>query len=72
VCVATGRVIARQTAPDARIQRAMVEACRTACRACAQECERHAEHHEHCRICAQTCRSCEEACVALLSITGRA
>jgi hypothetical protein len=69
-CVATGRMAARQTERDAGVLRAMVEACRAACRACAEECERHAGHHEHCRICAGTCRTCEAACDALLGALG--
>jgi hypothetical protein len=69
-CTAAGRVVARQTAPDGAVLRAMLEACRTAGRACAVECERHAEHHEHCRLCALSCRGCEEACDALLAVAG--
>ncbi|MEQ7739658.1 four-helix bundle copper-binding protein [Escherichia coli] len=45
----------------------MLEACRTACGACAEECERHAAMHDHCQICAEACRRCEQACDALLS-----
>jgi uncharacterized membrane protein len=67
VCIATGRIVARQTASEPAILRTTLEACRTACRSCAEECERHADHHEHCRICAQACRNCEEACGALLA-----
>ena len=66
-CVATGRIVSRQTAPDAAIQRTALEACLTACRACAEECERHAPHHEHCRLCAEECRRCERACEELLA-----
>ena len=65
-CDATGRIVTRQTAPDRRLLRAMVEACATACVVCADECDLHAAHHEHCRVCAEVCRRCKEACEALL------
>jgi hypothetical protein len=67
ICLATGRVLSRQTGYDADITRAVLAACRDACRRCAEECERHAEHHEHCRICAEMCRRCEAACDRLLA-----
>jgi hypothetical protein len=69
-CAATGRIVARQTAPDPELMRATIQACSAACRACAAECERHAAHHEHCRICAEVCRRCEQACDDLLAKIG--
>jgi hypothetical protein len=66
-CVDTGRIVSRQTDPDADTQRTAVAACLAACRACAAECERHAAHHEHCRLCAEQCRRCERACEELLA-----
>jgi hypothetical protein len=62
VCEATGRIVTRQTSPDLRLIRAIVEACSVACLACAEECDRHAVHHEHCRVCAAVCRLCRQAC----------
>lgn len=66
-CVDTGRIVSRQTDPDATTQVTALEACLAACRACAEECERHAQHHEHCRLCAEECRRCERACDELLA-----
>jgi hypothetical protein len=66
-CDATGRIVTRQTEPDLRLIRAILEACAAACLACAEECERHAPHHEHCRVCAGVCRSCKKACDDLLA-----
>ena len=66
VCHATANVLARRTAFDPQLGRAVVEACLRACRLCAEECERHAAHHEHCRLCAEECRRCEQACADLL------
>jgi hypothetical protein len=67
VCNMTGRIVARQTEPDARLESAVVDACVAACRACAEECDRHAPHHDHCRVCAEVCRRCEQACGDLLT-----
>lgn len=69
-CDATGRIVIRQTAPDLRLIREMVEACAAACVACAQECDLHAAHHEHCRVCAAVCRRCQQACDDLLALIG--
>ena len=69
-CDATARIATRQTAPDLRLIRAMVEACSVACLACAEECDRHAAHHEHCRLCAEVCRRCRQACDDLLATIG--
>jgi hypothetical protein len=66
-CVDTGRILARNTDPDAATQRAALEACLAACAACAAECERHASHHEHCRLSAEECRRCERVCADLLA-----
>lgn len=66
-CDATGRVVARQTAPDLGLMRATVAACVASCVACAEECQRHASHHEHCRVCAEECRRCQQACDELLA-----
>jgi uncharacterized protein DUF326 len=70
LCDATGRIVARQTAPDVGVVRAALESCLVACRACRAECQRHAEHHEHCRVCAQVCSRCEQACQDLLASIG--
>lgn len=71
VCEATGRVALRRTGSDEEVIRRMLAACETACRLCAEECGRHAGMHDHCRICAETCRRCEQACrAALASMAG--
>jgi Domain of Unknown Function (DUF326) len=70
-CVDAGRIVSRQTDPDAETQVTAVQACLAACRASAAECERHAHHHEHCRLCAEQCRRCEQACEELIAAFGR-
>ena len=69
-CDATGRIVTRQTAPDLRLMRTMLQACVAACVACAEECDKHAAHHEHCRVCAEVCRRCKQACDELLTAIG--
>lgn len=66
ICSSTSRVLARQTAYDASVTRAVLEACVQVCKACGAECEHHGHHMAHCKICAETCRRCEQACSALL------
>ncbi len=62
VCLATGSLAARRTGSDEELIRRMLDACATACRICGDECNRHGEMHEHCRVCADSCRTCERAC----------
>jgi hypothetical protein len=69
ICAVTGRVVNRQTAYDANVWRAQLEACIAACRSCAAECDIHAQRGmEHCRVCAEECRACEQACIELLDV----
>ena len=67
VCMTTSRVVSRQTEYDAGVTRPLLEACIAVCRSCGDECGGHAEMMEHCRICAEQCRRCEQACQDLLS-----
>jgi hypothetical protein len=69
-CDATLRLLSRQTEYVAATARAQVAACLEICAICASECERHARHHEHCRICGEVCRRCEQACSDLLDEIG--
>ncbi|GAA5534305.1 four-helix bundle copper-binding protein [Deinococcus aluminii] len=68
VCGTTGRVLSRLTQPDQNVLRAQLQACVAACRACGDECERHARdmNMQHCAVCAESCRRCEQACQNLL------
>jgi hypothetical protein len=67
VCDTVGRVVTRQTEIDLGVVRAAIDACIVVCRACGDECDRHAPHHDHCRVCAEVCRRCEQACRDLLA-----
>jgi hypothetical protein len=70
VCFTTANVLSRHTGYDANLTRAVLEACRMACGSCATECEAHADMHQHCSVCAEACRRCEEACTELLATLG--
>jgi hypothetical protein len=71
VCTTTGRVVSRQTGYDANVTRAVLGSCIAVCRSCGDECEIHANHGmEHCRVCAEECRGCEQACQELLDAIG--
>ena len=66
VCGATMSVVLRRTASPDDLVHAQLHACVLACQRCAEECAEHAGMHQHCRICAETCRSCQERCNFLL------
>lgn len=66
VCQVTARLIVRQTETPNELIHAQLHACVLACQLCADECETHAAMHDHCRICAETCRHCQERCNFLL------
>jgi hypothetical protein len=66
-CTATVGVTSRQTEYDANVTRPLLEACVAVCKSCGDECERHAQMHEHCRVCAEARRRCEQACNDLLA-----
>jgi hypothetical protein len=68
ICATTGRMMARQTKPDADVMRAQLHACIAACKACGDECARHASMHKHCAFCADACRRCEQACHNMLNL----
>jgi hypothetical protein len=75
ICAATARLLSRGHDlssrghdNDAKLLRALVEACARACATCATECELYAERHEHCRVCATLCRSCAEQCGRVLRL----
>jgi hypothetical protein len=67
VCEVTLRVLSRQTAYDANVTRALVQACMQSCKSCGDECQQHGEHGmQHCQVCAEACRRCEQVCTQLL------
>jgi hypothetical protein len=67
ICATTGNVLSRHAGYNGGVTRALLEACRAACKACAEECDKHADMHDHCQVCAEACRRCEQACADLLT-----
>jgi hypothetical protein len=66
VCYATAAILSRITRTPSETLRSILDACTRICGICAGECGKHADMHEHCRVCADICRSCENACRELL------
>jgi hypothetical protein len=66
VCAATARVLVRQTETPNDLVQNQLHTCVLACQLCGDECDAHADMHEHCRVCAETCRHCQERCNFLL------
>ena len=70
ICATTARVLSRHTGYDANLTRAQLQACAVACKSCGDQCAAHAEMHEHCAVCAESCRRCQEVCTELLAAMG--
>jgi hypothetical protein len=67
VCAATANVTSRQTEDSSVVTRLLLQACVATCKSCGDECAQHVAHHEHCRVCAEACRRCEQLCRDLLA-----
>ena len=66
ICMTTGRLLSRMEQFAHPVLLHQLRACIAACNACGNECEEHAAMHEHCQVCAELCRRCEQACQAIL------
>ncbi len=62
VCDTTARLVVRQTETPNDLIHSQLHTCILTCQLCADECEVHASKHDHCRICAETCRHCQQRC----------
>jgi uncharacterized protein DUF326 len=67
VCTATVAVLSRPAHSDDDVVRPLLQACIAVCKTCGDECDRHAPMHEHCRVCAEACKRCEQACRDLVA-----
>ena len=67
LCFLTARVASRLGEYEAAVLKPLLEACIAVCHDCGDECARHAGMHEHCRVCGDACRRCEQACRDLLA-----
>ncbi|SEG76128.1 hypothetical protein SAMN04489712_111126 [Thermomonospora echinospora] len=66
ICTTTASVLSRHTGYDANLTHAQVQSAIQATKTCGDSCDEHRDTHEHCRICAETCRSTEQALNGLL------
>ena len=71
LCGATATIASRRTGSNEETIRQTLQACFTACRLCGEECARHSVEHEHCAVCADACRDCEQACDAAMASMPR-
>ena len=71
-CAAAGAIASRRTGGNEAVLVSILETCALACRECGAECMQHARQHEHCRICADACRRCEEASRSAIRSIGPA
>ena len=55
---------------EACVTRAVLEACAQVCQSGGDICTEHSSMHEHCRVCAESCRTCEQASRDLISSLG--
>lgn len=60
VCALTARLLLRHTEISDLVVSAQLRACVTACQACAEECRKHSGAYEHCHLCANACRNCQQ------------
>ena len=67
VCAAAARLLTRQTEMSNEVLQAQLHAAVLACQRCADACEMHGSDHDHCQICAEACRYCQERCTFLLN-----
>jgi hypothetical protein len=74
VCVATARVLSRDSAGRVELVVALLQACLTACQACGVTCGNaaatDADGRDHVSVCRTTCAQCAEACRQLLAKIG--
>jgi hypothetical protein len=70
MCGTTARVLSRQTGYDRDLTRSVVQACAQVCQISGDECARHAQMHEHCRVCEEVCRRCQQRCEEVLAAVG--
>lgn len=67
---ALAAVLSRHTGSSFEVIEELLNAYRDVYATCAQECGNHADRHEHCRICAEACRRCEQSCIDLPGAIG--
>ncbi len=66
-CFAAAKILSRLTAGKSAMLTTQLSSCLDLVRNCETECNDHAKMHEHCRVCADSCRACENALSAVLT-----
>lgn len=61
LCFATASILSRLNNSNPRTLRSLITACINQVQYTGMQCNEHAQHHEHCRVCSDTCRACENA-----------
>jgi hypothetical protein len=61
LCIAVGKNLSRLNNPNFTSIKNQILTCIEQVRITGINCSEHAMHHEHCRICAESCRKCENA-----------
>lgn len=61
LCSAVANILSRLNDQNPRILRSLITACIQQVQHTGIQCNEHAQHHEHCRVCSETCRACENA-----------
>ena len=59
LCFATSNILSRLVYQNPRTLRSLITACIEQVQHTGIQCNEHANRHEHCRVCADTCRACE-------------
>jgi len=68
ICLTTGKVLSRLNDPDFTTIKSQVNACIDSLKRCGTLCNEHRMHHEHCGVCADLCRECENYCSEYLKM----
>lgn len=66
ICETTAKMLGFENDTSGAVA-SLIKACQQICEVCEKECRQHAENMKHCEVCANTCKSCMEACEQLLS-----
>lgn len=59
LCLTTAKILSRLNDRNFRTLRSIATTCIEQVRETSVRCNEHAQHHEHCRVCYDACRACE-------------
>jgi|LFRM01.2.fsa_nt_gb hypothetical protein len=70
LCFATASILSRINYQTPRTLQSLITACIEQVQYTSIQCNEHAHRHEHCRVCADTCRACENTLSEYLKFLG--